>query len=116
LETALNVAKRNDTIRLLADQEITNNLQVTVPVTIEGDNYKITNKEGYLFNLENIVYEKDDKFVINNLVVEVDSLIYVGESMFEGIVLNNLLGNIKNNRIDKRENGEFENTSLLQYF
>lgn len=116
LETAISVSKKGDTIRLLADQDVKNNLKVNYPVIIEGDNYKITNTEGYLFNLENIQYESDDEFIINNLVVEVDSLIYVGKSKFTGIVLNNLLGNIKNNKIDKRENGEFENTSLLQYF
>lgn len=116
LVTAINVAKENDTIRLLSDQEVTENIKIKTPVTIEGNNYKVINKEGYLFDLENIKFTKDSKLEINNLVLEVDSFIFVGKSKFEDIILNNITGNIKNNKMDKRENGEFENTSILQHF
>lgn len=51
LETAIKVMKSGDTVRLLKDQEIVDNLKITVPIKIEGDNYKITNKKGYLFDL-----------------------------------------------------------------
>lgn len=116
LKTAVSVAKENDTIKLLADQELTDNLVITKPITIDADNHKVTNKEGYLFNLEEMKYSKDSKFEVNNLVLEVDSFIYVGKSKFDNIVLNNVTGNIKNEKIDKKENGEFENTSILQHF
>lgn len=116
LETAIKVMKSGDTVRLLKDQEIVDNLKITVPIKIEGDNYKITNKKGYLFDLEEIKFNKNDEFVVNNLVLDVDSFIYVGKSKFASIILNNLSGNIKGNKLDKLENGEFENTNLLQHF
>lgn len=116
LKTAIDVSKEGDTIKILSNQDIIDNLIIKTPIIIEADNHKITNQEGYLFNLENIEYSEDSKFEINNLELEVDSFIYVGKSKFDNIILNNITGNIKNNKIDKKENGEFENTYILQHF
>ncbi len=113
LETANSVVKKGETIRLLADQVVKNNLMIRVPFVLEADNYKVTNSAGYLFNVENIEYEASDALIFNNLVVDVDSLLYIGNSKFTNIKFNNLSGNIKGNKIDKAENGIFSESSIM---
>ena len=87
LETANSVVKKGETIRLLADQVVKNNLMIRVPFVLEA--------------------------IFNNLVVDVDSLLYIGNSKFTNIKFNNLSGNIKGNKIDKAENGIFSESSIM---
>ncbi|MCH5167211.1 MAG: InlB B-repeat-containing protein [Erysipelotrichales bacterium] len=109
LETAINVVRYGQVIKILEDQEIKKTLNIKFPITIDGEKnqagerYKITNTEGYLFNLENIKYNEEDEVVIKNIDFDVDSFIYLGESEFTNVKLSNISLKIKNNKTDKED-------------
>lgn len=89
-------------------------MKLTVPVIIDGSNYKISNKEGFLFNLEDLEYDKTTDIIIKDLVLDVDSFIFLGKSKFDSIILENVTGSIRGEKLDREIKGLFINTELLQ--
>lgn len=116
LETAIKVANENvidlenakQIITIYENQKINSPLYINQSISIIGyerfdDKYVITNEEGYLFDLTNIVLEDDAEFTfeLKNIDFKVDKFINLGSLNTQNIKLSNV--NITINDEDNKE-------------
>lgn len=100
IETAIKLAKENDIITLLADQNVPNKLNIKVPLKIDGADYKIISDADYLFDISEFDYEDKD-VIFENLNIDVNSILYLGEIKINSVQFLNVKGIYRENKINE---------------
>ena len=88
LQTAINFAKKGDTVTILNDIEVSEKISIPYPMIINGEGYTLTKTGDYLFDIENIRdYVEGDELIFENFDFMAESLIYRGSSAFDKVVI-----------------------------